>query len=135
MVNEVKTTCIIALIIIGFWSCEKGPSGTQRNCEVDYSVTIYNDTIPKISWEPSDCWLYHVIVTDEHDVMYWEVRGHGNSIEPPVYYGITPRNSTASSPDTLIIGQNYNVRLYLLAPPWMETLIDSVWFQYLESGI
>lgn len=133
MLNKIHMELIIALLIIaGFWSCEEGPSGTSRNCNVDYSVYISNDTIPKFSWSPSDCWLYHLIVTDEHDALCWEVWGCGNSIEPPVYYGITPRNTNASFADTLAVGQDYNLQLYLLTPPWTEKLIGDVWFQYLE---
>lgn len=136
-----KGRCPLAMLaaslvaLFALWcdtGCEQGPHGTSRDCPVDYTVTVLNDTVPRFSWKPADCWLCRLTVTDEYGKTVWEVLGSGNSIEPPVCYGVTPRNATAAQPDTLFAGTRYHLRLHLLTPPWKERAVGSAWFRYLE---
>ena len=77
-------------------------------------LTVSSGTTPTFSWSPG-CLAYSLVVTDDTGAVMWGVASDsGNTMPPPVGYGVVPGgpHHQLQAPTALIAGKQYAVGLY-----------------------
>lgn len=106
-----KFGILLWLVVLGA-GCDIIDPSNRELCTEMVSVTVSDDTVPTISWDPS-CEVQELNVYREGEVIVWELEGDP-SFDSPVHYGREKggaRQTVQAAP--LEEGTTYLVQLFI----------------------